>query len=89
MSFDRGYRDLGIEPPWLGIALFTFHKYRKSLESSIPLDAHGNPVTGDDDADYAGEASQVVAEEECIHLTSEADFGEVIRTNHCLWQKPD
>lgn len=31
-----------------GIALFTWHKYRKSLESTVPLDAHGNPVTLDD-----------------------------------------
>ena len=28
----------------LGIGLFTFHKYRKTIESTIPLDAHGNPV---------------------------------------------
>jgi hypothetical protein len=46
------------------------------------LDAHGNPVTGEDDeVDYAGEASgRVVTEEEHIRLTSEAiqdEFGEV------------
>ena len=28
----------------LGIALFTYHKYQKSLDSSIQLDGHGNPV---------------------------------------------
>jgi len=27
-----------------GIALFTYHKYRKSVYSPVPLDAHGNPV---------------------------------------------
>ncbi|KAH8107821.1 triose-phosphate transporter family-domain-containing protein [Cristinia sonorae] len=31
-----------------GICLFTYHKYRKSIESTVPLDAHGNPVTVDD-----------------------------------------
>ncbi|KAF4563432.1 Triose-phosphate Transporter [Pleurotus pulmonarius] len=34
-----------------GIALFTFHKYRKSIESTVPLDAHGNPITPDDLSD--------------------------------------
>jgi hypothetical protein len=28
----------------LGIGLFTYHKYRKSIESTVPLDAHGNPI---------------------------------------------
>jgi solute carrier family 35, member C2 len=27
-----------------GIALYTFHKYQKSLEATIPLDPHGNPI---------------------------------------------
>jgi hypothetical protein len=27
-----------------GIGLFTHHKYRKSIESTVPLDAHGNPI---------------------------------------------
>jgi len=30
-----------------GIALFTYHKYRKSLETAVPLDAHGNPISMD------------------------------------------
>jgi len=34
-----------------GIALFTYHKYRKSMESTVPLDSHGNPITGDEDLD--------------------------------------
>ena len=33
----------------IGIALFTYHKYRKSIESTVPLDAHGNPIEVDDD----------------------------------------
>lgn len=32
----------------LGIGLFTYHKYRKSMNSSVPLDVHGNPVTDED-----------------------------------------
>lgn len=27
-----------------GIILFTYHKYLKSIESTVPLDGHGNPV---------------------------------------------
>lgn len=27
-----------------GIGLFTYHKYRKSIDSTVPLDAHGNPI---------------------------------------------
>ncbi|KAF8995468.1 triose-phosphate transporter family-domain-containing protein [Cyathus striatus] len=30
-----------------GIALFTYHKYKKTMASPIPLDAHGNPVMVD------------------------------------------
>jgi len=32
----------------LGITLFTYHKYRKSIESTVPLDDHGYPVTLED-----------------------------------------
>lgn len=28
-----------------GIGLFTQYKYQKSLESTVPLDAHGNPIS--------------------------------------------
>ncbi|KIJ50780.1 hypothetical protein M422DRAFT_27304 [Sphaerobolus stellatus SS14] len=34
----------GAAVAFCGIVLFTFHKYRRTLESPIPLDAHGNPV---------------------------------------------
>ncbi|GJJ05936.1 hypothetical protein Clacol_000123 [Clathrus columnatus] len=34
----------GIVIAFSGIVLFTYHKYRKSLESTVSLDAHGNPV---------------------------------------------
>ncbi|KDQ49376.1 hypothetical protein JAAARDRAFT_42940 [Jaapia argillacea MUCL 33604] len=32
-----------------GIGLFTYHRYRKSMESTVPLDAHGNPIKSDED----------------------------------------
>lgn len=32
-----------------GIILFTYHKYRKSIESVVPLDGHGNPIPTVDD----------------------------------------
>ncbi|KAJ3569615.1 hypothetical protein NP233_g4922 [Leucocoprinus birnbaumii] len=72
---------VGVAITVCGIALFTFHKYLKSLDSNIPLDAHGNPVTGeDDDADYAGEANgRAAPEEERIRLTSEAEIEDDFR----------
>jgi hypothetical protein len=27
-----------------GICLYTYHKYQKALQSTVPLDAHGNPL---------------------------------------------
>ena len=36
-----------------GIALFTYHKYRKSIDSPIPLDAHGQPIEDNDDRGIA------------------------------------
>ncbi|TFK25559.1 triose phosphate transporter [Coprinopsis marcescibilis] len=43
-----------------GIGLFTYHKYRKSMESTVPLDGHGNPVA---DSDAYLEAEGADAEE--------------------------
>lgn len=37
-----------------GIALFTYHKYRKSMDLNISLDASGNPVTIEDGVSYSG-----------------------------------
>ncbi|KAJ2931307.1 hypothetical protein H1R20_g5842, partial [Candolleomyces eurysporus] len=47
-----------------GIALFTYHKYRKSIESTVPLDAHGNPISEGDDTLEDTDA------EERVHLTA-------------------
>ncbi|OCF44162.1 solute carrier family 35, member C2 [Kwoniella heveanensis CBS 569] len=40
-----------------GIALYSFHKYQKSISSTVELDAHGNPVKEDDTAPLMGTAS--------------------------------
>jgi len=32
-----------------GIALFTYHKYRKTVDSHVALDGHGNPIQVNDD----------------------------------------
>ncbi|KAG6821020.1 hypothetical protein H0H93_007910 [Arthromyces matolae] len=34
----------GVSITICGIILFTYHKYRKSIDSKVPLDAHGNPI---------------------------------------------
>ncbi|KAF8973181.1 triose-phosphate transporter family-domain-containing protein, partial [Flammula alnicola] len=40
---------VGVAITVCGIGLFTHHKYRKSMESTVPLDAHGNPILEDED----------------------------------------
>ncbi|PSR84406.1 hypothetical protein PHLCEN_2v5443 [Hermanssonia centrifuga] len=37
----------GVAITTCGIVLFTYHKYRKSIDSQLPLDAHGNPIEED------------------------------------------
>ncbi|KIM53643.1 hypothetical protein SCLCIDRAFT_1222611 [Scleroderma citrinum Foug A] len=39
----------GVAITTCGIALFTYHKYRKTVDSHVALDAHGNPIQVDDD----------------------------------------
>ena len=39
----------------LGICLYTYHKYRKSIDSQVPLDLDGNPIS-DEDPDGGGVA---------------------------------
>jgi len=39
----------GVSITICGIILFTYHKYRKSIESTVSLDGHGNPIPTDDD----------------------------------------
>ncbi|KAL0579760.1 hypothetical protein V5O48_002254 [Marasmius crinis-equi] len=63
-----------------GIILFTYHKYRKSLDSTVPLDGHGNPITpedGDSDTELArGGNGYPVELDETTHLTLDRLSGE-------------
>lgn len=54
----------------VGIALFTYHKYRKSIDSTVPLDAHGNAV-GEDFEDTHN--LHTLADEERQPLAAGAD----------------
>jgi len=53
-----------------GIILFTYHKYLKSIESTVPLDAHGNPIT-DIDIDIQSDTPGVINLEESRALSRE------------------
>ncbi|ESK91006.1 nucleotide-sugar transporter [Moniliophthora roreri MCA 2997] len=56
-----------------GIGLYTYHKYRKSLESTVPLDGHGNPISDEDETDPLvapnGDHGYQVELDETTHLT--------------------
>jgi hypothetical protein len=45
VSFLARMTSAHISSPSTGIGLFTYHKYRKSLDSTVALDAHGNPIS--------------------------------------------
>ncbi|KAG6812544.1 hypothetical protein H0H92_002313 [Tricholoma furcatifolium] len=45
-----------------GIILFTYHKYRKSIESKVPLDAHGNPIYSEEELPM-GDGNHIELEE--------------------------
>jgi hypothetical protein len=50
--------------PWFaGIALFTYHKYRKMIDSPVPLDAHGRPIIDEEDRGIALENGYNLAPE--------------------------
>nr|GAT57766.1 predicted protein [Mycena chlorophos] len=54
-----------------GIGLFTYHKYRKSLDTAVPLDAHGNPISIDELDD--GHTLGHVELDETARLTRSSD----------------
>lgn len=55
-----------------GIGLFTHHKYRKSIESKVPLDAHGNPMAEVDERVGPGDSGEYQYQlEERTGLTGE------------------
>ncbi|KAJ4483681.1 triose phosphate transporter [Lentinula aciculospora] len=52
-----------------GICLFTYHKYLKSIQSTVPLDGHGNPILMEEEvALHSGE--DLVELDETLRLTS-------------------
>lgn len=59
-----------------GITLFTYHKYRKSMESPVPLDAHGDPVSGEVD-EPLGRSDDIEDAEEINLLSRSDDLEEV------------
>jgi len=52
-----------------GIGLFTHHKYRKSIESKVPLDVHGNPIAEVDEIVGPSDSEGYVYLEERTGLT--------------------
>jgi solute carrier family 35 protein C2 len=58
----------GVSITVCGIGLFTYHKYRKSIESTVPLDAHGHPVIEED------EGAGLELTEESIPLASSQEY---------------
>ncbi|KAF8170285.1 triose-phosphate transporter family-domain-containing protein [Mycena galopus ATCC 62051] len=58
---------IGVAITVCGIALFTYHKYRKSLETAVSLDAHGNPISIDGAVDE--HTSSYVELDETARLT--------------------
>lgn len=67
-----------------GIALFTLHKYHKSLDTTVPLDAHGNLVSVEEDMhDTPGGHLGYHELDETAHLTACAsdDYDQVCSRN--------
>ncbi|KAF8160905.1 triose-phosphate transporter family-domain-containing protein [Crassisporium funariophilum] len=62
---------LGVAITVCGIGLFTHHKYRKSIDSKVPLDAHGNPIT-DEDGMFGSVEGYDTQLEERVRLTTPA-----------------
>lgn len=54
-----------------GIVLFTYHKYLKSIQSTVPLDGHGNPILEEEMALNADDAEYSVELDETVRLTSD------------------
>jgi solute carrier family 35, member C2 len=53
-----------------GIILFTYHKYLKSLESTVPLDAHGNPLV-DTDIDISNDGPGIIGLQDSRALSAD------------------
>ncbi|PPQ77189.1 hypothetical protein CVT25_011035 [Psilocybe cyanescens] len=69
---------VGVAITVCGIGLFTHHKYRKSLNSTVPLDAHGNPIVDVDDALLLPDRNEGYSRpEETIGLTSTREVSDL------------
>jgi len=85
----------GVAVTTCGIALFTYHKYRKSIESTVPLDAHGNPVAledvdGHDDAGAYVELHQTDGmDASMLRAESEADTESTYTNRQLLFSAED
>ncbi|KAF9528514.1 triose-phosphate transporter family-domain-containing protein [Crepidotus variabilis] len=73
---------VGVSITVCGIGLFTHHKYRKSIDSSVPLDAHGNAITDDNETDGPEDYAHP---EETIRLTSSQDDEDLL--TEVRWQR--
>ncbi|KAK0461009.1 triose-phosphate transporter family-domain-containing protein [Desarmillaria tabescens] len=65
----------GVAVTVCGIVLFTYHKYRKSIDSPVPLDAHGNPILSDEEF-LDGDRGQHVLLGDSLPLTMTRGSGE-------------
>jgi solute carrier family 35 protein C2 len=72
-----------------GIALFTYHKYRKSIDSPVPLDAHGNPLTDEEAAGLRSGALELSETEHLAARMSTEEFDRVSRacSSHSMRRK--
>jgi len=57
-----------------GIALYTYHKYQRSISSTVPLDAHGNPIPSEEDLTANGLASAFDVDEELRPLAADVEM---------------
>lgn len=64
----------GVSITICGIILFTYHKYRKSIESAVPMDGHGNPIPTDEDLSEAndGQNGYPIELDETVRLTADS-----------------
>jgi len=64
----------GVAVTVCGIALFTHHKYRKRLESDVPLDPHGRPLDPEDESELG--AGSIALRDAYGTAPSDSDDGE-------------
>lgn len=68
-----------------GIGLFTFHKYLKSIQSTVPLDGHGNPIPEEMALNAGDDAEYFVELEETVRLTSGRESLDIHPVSNRSW----